>query len=132
MSRFLLVAVAAIAIIAAITNPKKEDHRDVLKRLITSKVIDNSADESSSQTNLEVAGSAIAMTLGMKAIDVMLESIVSVDSYVFFSLTRVTYQGDSRIIGIGAFDNVWISSKVRDAVANGKKIFDNDDNHNIE
>ena len=84
MSRFLLVAVAAIAIIAAITNPKKEDHRDVLKRLITSKVIDNSADESSSQTNLEVAGSAIAMTLGMKAIDVMLESIVSVDSYVFF------------------------------------------------
>ena len=104
-----LVIIGILLIIAAVTNPSREAHIAEINRKIVSKPMDSAIDGIKGSSNLELAGTAIGFALGMKAIDAILETVVSVDNLVLVSLTRVTYQGNSRIIGFGAFGNVWIT-----------------------
>lgn len=72
--------------------------------------------EMSKGSNLQKAATAIGMTFGMKAFKTVLESIISVDNYVVLSLTRATFQGESRIIGIGAFGNVFMVKGIEEGL----------------
>src|SRR5690349_13448008 len=111
----ILIAVGIILIIAAITNPKKEEHVDAVKKVVMSKAMDSAMDEISSQkSDWGVAGGALGMTLGVKAIEAMLETVISVDNYVVLSLTRATFQGKTKIIGVGAFGNVFLASAIKE------------------
>jgi len=111
----ILIILGIILIIAATTNPKKEQHIDAVKSIVSSKLM-SEYDGLSKGSDLEKAGGAIGITLGMKAIETMLEGIISIDNYVVLSLTRATYKGKTKIIGVGAIGNVFLSAKINDGI----------------
>jgi hypothetical protein len=75
--KFLLVLVVALIVIGFFTNPKESDHRKSLKETLR---------------DLPVR---------------VREKAVKIDDYKIFSLTKVTVQGEERIVGIGVFGKVW-------------------------
>lgn len=112
----ILITVGIILIIAAITNPKKEEHIDAVKKVFASEVMEDGIEQFQKGSGWDKAGTAIGMTFGMKAFETVLETIISVDNYVVFSLTRATFQGKTRIIGIGAFGNVFMVKGIEDGL----------------
>ena len=103
-----LFVLGIVIIVAVLTNPKKQDHIDVIKKEISSRSLENSMDDLTTGNDMERAGSALGMTLGMALLDKMLESLIEVDNYLLFSLSKLSYNGNERIIAIGAFGNVWL------------------------
>lgn len=69
----------------------------------------------SSNTN-EDSSSSIASSIGYMVgaalIKPMVEMCVTSKNYILFSLTKFTYDGKTRTVGIGAFGNVWIFSEI--------------------
>jgi len=44
---------------------------------------------------------------------------MSTDNYVLFSTTKITWEGETRIIGIGAFGNVFITKELDESLNKG-------------
>lgn len=65
-------------------------------------------------------GSALGLMLGGVMLDRMIENMVSTDNYVLFSTTKITWEGETKLIGVGLFGNVFISSEIDEALK-GKK-----------
>ncbi len=96
-----LLTIAFVGIIAAITNPNLETHRESVK----SKLFESSQDLMNDSDNEWVKiGSVFGTMLG----GAVIENLVSTDNFVFFSITKVRWQGETRRIGIGAFGNVFL------------------------
>ena len=109
-----LVTIGIILVIAVLTNPDRQKHIEAIKDIFSEKLSETMANEvASSSSNLEAAGTALGMTLGLAFIDKFLENVVQNQNYIFFSLTEVRFGGKSRIIGFGAFGNVWIVDDVK-------------------
>jgi hypothetical protein len=103
-----LIILGVVIIVAVITNPKKIDHVDAVKNAVTEKALEGTMDNLTSGSDFEKAGTAIGVTLGMKFLDEMLGSVIVVNNYLLFSTTKISFQGNERIIGVGAFGNVWL------------------------
>jgi len=116
-----LIVLGIIVIVAVITNPKKNEHVDILKEKISQSAIHAAAKDMDSGNGFERAGAAIGVTLGLKFLDSIIESVVEVDNYLLFSLTKLSYDGNEKIIGIGAFGNVWLFGDLKDTLADLKK-----------
>jgi hypothetical protein len=113
-------------LIAVLTNPNRERHKEVVKsklNVIMQKAMKDGLKNSDS--GAEQLGSALGLMLGGALLDRMIETMVSTDNYVFFSTTKLTWEGKSKLIGIGAFGNVFISDKIDEALKDGKGIFPN-------
>lgn len=108
-----LIFLGIVIILAAITNPQKEDHIGAVKQLYSNSVNKEIVKGFDSKNKWEAAGTAIGYTLGMNLIDKIAESIITSRSFIIFSLTEVSFNGQSRIIGLGAFGNVWIFGDVK-------------------
>lgn len=55
----------------------------------------------------------LAMTLyGNKMMEELLSNYTEVQNWYFFSLVKVSWQGDSRVIGGGAFSKIWFSRQI--------------------
>lgn len=110
--------ILAIIIIAAITNPKSEDHKLAVKEKMNQYMQTKMQDEIQKNKDdvLGAAGSSLGMLLGTSIIDKFVDGAVTSDNYVIFSLTRATWKDQSRIIGFGVFGNVILSGKVEDAL----------------
>jgi hypothetical protein len=95
-----------LLLLAAVTNPPYEIHKLKIKQEAFKQM--NRSAGLNSGNNFQKAGYSLGSTLGIAVIDKMLDVLVNADSYLFFSLTRINYQGESKIIGIGAFGNVFL------------------------
>ncbi len=49
--------------------------------------------------------------LGNTILEVMVRNVVSVDNYLFFSATKINYEGSSSIVGIGMLGVVIITEE---------------------
>ena len=118
---YLIFAVLGVlALIAMLTNPNQDRHKEVVKNKI------NLFMQKSTKQNLtekdnewEQLGQAFGMMLGGALVDRIVDNFVSTDNYVLFSTTKVSWEGKTKIIGIGAFGNVCISSKLDEAINEG-------------
>jgi hypothetical protein len=111
-------------LIAVLTNPNQERHKEVVKsklNVIVQKAMKDGL--KNSDTSSEQLGSALGLMLGGALLDRMIETMVSTDNYVLFSTTKITWEGKSKLIGIGAFGNVFISDKIDEALKEGKGLF---------
>src|ERR1700761_6028278 len=99
-----LIIIGAIVLIAVITNPGPERHKEAVK-VELNKLMQNKLSDSGE--GVEAFGSLVGGAL----IDRMVDNVVSSDSYLLFSTTKVTWDGNSRVVGIGAFGNVYITGK---------------------
>jgi hypothetical protein len=46
------------------------------------------------------------------------QKLVDIDDYKFFSLTKVTVDGEEKIVGIGAFGKVWYFDDLKEKLKN--------------
>ena len=88
------------------SNPKKEDHKDTLKIKLTG-IVEEILTEKSDNIFYIGLGKSVADAI----IDETLKT-VSIDNYVFFSLTKINYASNSKIIGVGLLGKVYISDEI--------------------
>lgn len=110
---FVFFSIAMLVLIAAITNPDTDRHKEAVKAKFDA-YLQKAAREgiAESDNTWEQAGQAIGLMLGGALVGYAVDNLVSTDNYVVFSVTKVSWEGKSRIIGVGAFGNVFLSKKV--------------------
>jgi|TARA_Y100000310_G_scaffold309551_1_gene353764 hypothetical protein len=91
------IIVATVAIIAVVSNPDKDTHKKEIIELITQNV---GVDMNQASDLLELLGNAFATGI----LEVALSNNVYIDNYLLFSLSKL----DDTIIGLGAFNNVFL------------------------
>jgi len=116
----ILGIIGLIIIIAVITNPNQDRHKEVIKSKLNT-YMQKSLKDSHSETNSEwdQAGKALGLMFGGAIIDQIINNLVSTDNYVLFSTTKITWDGKTKIVGIGAFGNVYLTSQLDDALNKG-------------
>ena len=115
-----LAIISLIVLVAVLTNPDQNRHKEVIKtKLIT--YLQKSLDKDQAETRDEwkQANQALGIMLGGIIVEKVLENFMSIDNYVVFSTTKITWEGESRIIGIGAFGNVFLTRELDEALQNG-------------
>lgn len=110
--QILLFAFVIILLIAIFTNPSQEEHKEKVKETFTA-YYQKSLKEN--QTDSKNAFSALGSLLGNSLINAMIENAITRNNYVVFSLTKVTYEGEEKLIGYGVFGNVFLSEKIEEA-----------------
>lgn len=109
-----------LILIAVLTNPSQEVHEEALKAKLNL-YLQNSMSEGSAETNneWEKAGNALGFMLGGAIIEGVVSNVVTIDNYVVFSFTRISWGGESKVIGVGVFGNVFLTSKLDEVLNQG-------------
>ncbi len=115
--QFIILISVIIAGILFATNPKESDHRSAVKdkaNLIFQKVMKEKSDGND-------ATAGFGLLLGGYLVDRVIETAVTRDNYLLFSLTKIRFQDQDKTIGFGMLGAVFVSSKVDEALAEKKK-----------
>jgi short subunit fatty acids transporter len=116
----ILTILILIILVAVITNPDQNRHKEVIKNeLITYLQKSIKKDQGKPNDEYEEAGQALGILLGGMIIEKVLDNFMSTDNYVVFSTTKITWEGEKKIIGIGAFGNVFLTKKLEEALNKG-------------
>ena len=107
-SNIILIVFATIILMAVLTNPSSEEHKQAVNSVVN-QVVQNSISENGS--DMEKLGILFGSSLAEK----LIENSVTRDNYIVFSITKITWQGESKSIGYGLFGNVFLSEKVNKA-----------------
>lgn len=103
------IIIFAVAILIAIsTNPSTDEHKQAVKSAVN-QLVQNSVSESKSDME------SLGVLLGSSLVEKLVENSVTRDNYILFSITKISWQDESRNIGYGLFGNVFLSKKVKDA-----------------
>ncbi len=115
-----LFAIGLILLVAVLTNPDQDRHKEVIRAKLIS-YMQKSMSKGISDTNngWEQAGQALGMMLGGAIIDGIISNVVTTDNYVIFSTTKILLEGESKIIGVGTFGNVFLTGKLDEALDEG-------------
>lgn len=109
--QIVLFTFVSILLIAIITNPSQDDHKEKVKDTFT-KFYQKSLKEN--QLDSENSFAALGSLLGESFISKIVENSVGRDNYLLFSITKVNYKGEEKSIGYGIFGNVFLSEKVEE------------------
>ncbi|POY40448.1 hypothetical protein C3L50_07340 [Flavobacterium alvei] len=114
---YLTFGIAAfIILIAVISNPNEDKHKSAVKSKVLAFNMANAVSDiaNSTDNNYNNVGRSIGTALGGVIVEQLINSIVSSDNYLVFSTTKVTWEGETKIIGFGAFGNVFLSDKLEE------------------
>ncbi len=117
--KILIPAALAIVLpIAILTNPNSDNHKEKvrteLKKYFQQEMAEKQKSSDSADNEWAKAGEAFGTMFATALIDKLVDGAVTSDNYVLFSLTKVTWEGQEKNIGFGAFGNVWLSGKIKD------------------
>ena len=110
----LTKSILLLAIIAGImffTVPEEEKHVDKLTKEIVESVKENPNDDDSL---LEEIGNAIAGTISEAVVKVYVKSQLKVENYYVVNVGKMHYDGEKRVVTIGAFNHVFCLVKAYD------------------
>jgi hypothetical protein len=101
MKKILFGLLVILIVLMPILNPSEMQHRDtVIKSIINEKTISDKLEKK------EIIGRYFNALI----INKLVESIVYRENYFFLSLTKVSFEGNSKTIGIGILGSVYIFS----------------------
>ncbi|MEN9445355.1 MAG: hypothetical protein RIS47_2246 [Bacteroidota bacterium] len=111
-----IAAVLILFIIAAITNPSLETHKTLLKEKLYKKMEDERQKAIQAyQGNMWTESiSDFGMTLGKQFTNRIVDQLVYVDNFFFFSITKIDLADSDIIIGVGFFGTVMFFSNFND------------------
>ena len=115
---YITIAIVLIILIAVITNPNEDKHKSEVKsKLISSKISNALTDKASDTGNSDKdaarrIGLVLGSVIGGSIVEEMVDNLVTTDNYIVFSTTNVNVKGKNKIIGFGAFGNVFLSDKL--------------------
>ncbi len=116
----LLLAAGFLVLIAVLTNPNHVRHKEAIKSRVVSSIQESIGNgKSEVGSDLEQLGKALGMVVGGALIDVVIENLVSTSNYGVFSLSKITWEEETRVIGIGVFGNVFITRKLDEELRKG-------------
>lgn len=116
----LLISIFLVFFIAILTNPNKEFHKSNIKLRVYKELnIDTLQKESS---NIFDMFKDISNSFGKSMVDDTVDNLLQVDNYYLFSFTKVTYQGQSKIIGIGAFNQIFLFVNLKQLIEEQKAL----------
>jgi hypothetical protein len=115
-----LILTALFCTVAFLTNPQPERHKEAVKSKLST-FMQQGMKESLTQTDneWEQAGQALGLMLGGALVDRIVEELIATDNFLLFSTTRLNWDGDSKIIGVGIFGNVFLSKDIDHALDQG-------------
>ncbi|MFB9076763.1 hypothetical protein ACFFLS_23890 [Flavobacterium procerum] len=108
---YVLIAIGLFLIIAGLTNPGTEKHKEEVRLKMNTIFHEKSKKDDISQDENAV-GSVIAQSM----INMIVNNLVSSSNYILFSTTEVTFQGKTKTIGVGFLGNIFLSSKMDEAL----------------
>lgn len=97
---FIVIALVGVSFF---TNPGLEEHKTVVKQAYL-ELLDKEIDSSIVGKGIKNLGMGLSTVFVEKLVD----NRVSRDNYLLFSLTRVMYKGERRLVGMGVFGNVFL------------------------
>src|SRR5690606_37130232 len=97
--------IGTIILIAIFTNPNQDRHKEVIRNKFNT-IMQKSFKEEKKGEN-EVA-QALGLMLGGALAGSLLDNLISTDNYLLFSTTKMMWEGETKVIGIGAFGNVFL------------------------
>lgn len=107
-SYLFLILTFVILLVAIVTNPDEVKQKEAVKSKLSA-YIKKKAESSGALSSL------FADALVQRIVD----GIISSDNYLFFSLTKINWKGQSKVIGVGLFSNVIFFSKMNEVAAAG-------------
>lgn len=118
----MLITVAGfiILLIAALTNPTKEEHKNAVSKKVNAYMRQEANKNREEESLFEKAGEEAGLALGSALIDKILDYAVDRDNYIIVSFTTLTWEGEDRIIGIGLFGKVIILEDLENIINNRK------------
>jgi hypothetical protein len=75
-----------------------------------------SSDINLSNNSFNSIGKGLGMILGDALIDRLTENFVFRQNFVIFSLTKVNFKGEDKIIGFGILGNIFITDRIEEAL----------------
>ena len=112
-----LILLGVILTLAGLTNPTRDQHVSEIKGIIVSNLLTRSVSHPTSQREHQKSSSVLGVAPGTMAIKEMADTFVSIDDYVVLSLTRITQNEQSKVVGFGAFGKVWINDDLSQGVS---------------
>jgi hypothetical protein len=102
----IFVIIALVAVIAFLTNPNEAAHKEAMN--VRANTI---MDEIVAEQNplVSIAWNTLG---GSRLLNEFVNASVTTDNYFLFSVTKINWDNDSYIVGIGAFGNVFISRRL--------------------
>jgi hypothetical protein len=113
---YILISFLSIAVLIY-TNPSEENHLQTVKlKLKMSMNKKMSSDINSSNNSFNSIGKGLGMILGDALIDRLTENFVFRQNFGIFSLTKVNFKGEDKIIGFGILGNIFITDRIEEAL----------------
>ena len=109
----LIVSLFAVLLLA-LTDPSEADHKAAVKTKFSVLMQERMKEQATSKESSFGAG--LGALLGGFFIDKLIDTGVTRANYVLFSTTSFTFGKDAKTIGFGVLGNVFLSSKVDDAL----------------
>ena len=113
-TKHLIIAIIfLISLLAVLTNPTPERHKEAFKNKIYEYLQRPiTEDLTKAKTRGEEMVLSAELLFGSKIIDMILDNLISSDNYLLFSTTKISFEGKSKIIGYGAFGNIFLSEEL--------------------
>lgn len=116
---WIVAAIAVIALLAsmAVTCPDKTKHKEVLTDRLSVLFNDNVSEDSSDWAFL-------GAMIGNKLVGAFMENSLVVDNYILFSLGRLSYGGEERVVSVGVLGHIFAASReqIREKVSNDEEV----------
>lgn len=117
---YILVAfLAVLLVVAGLTNPNVDRHKDVVKHKLSAILKEEVKKQANQSKEWAKFSETLSMMVGSAIIEEVVDKGVSADNYWVLSLTRIALDKDSKIIGWGAFGNVYLSQEMDKALDMG-------------
>ncbi len=116
----LLISIFLVLFIAILTNPNKEFHKSDIKLRVYKELNIDTLQKKSS--NIFDMFKGISNSFGKSMVDDTVDNLLQVDNYYLFSFTKVTYQGQTKIIGMGAFNQIFLFVNLKQLIEEQKAL----------
>ena len=123
MNRKLLTLIFSLfaVLLLVFTNPSTEEHKAAVKVKMNAFMQATLKEQSAfSKDALSGIGAGLGALMGGYVVDKMIDAGIVRNNYLLFSTTTFVSEGKSKTIGVGVLGNVFLSSKVDEALKNTK------------
>lgn len=100
-----LILFIAIALVAVITCPQKDAHKDALMKLIN--VALDTELSRNAKTEADMGFAMLGSVIGSGIAEIVIDKKLLVDNYFVFSIGRAVFEGEEKIVSVGFFNHVF-------------------------
>ena len=105
--RFALVITLFAILLMALTCPDKKAHTEAIRSAVSGYVNETLSQRQDDGIVMGFLGSLFVS----KVTEVYLDNSLEVSNYLLFSVGRITFDGTTRVVSVGAFNHVFTSDK---------------------